>query len=53
LRSAREHQVYIPKDVDYFALEVTTLAPADAAERILAEVRQRFASNHRVEWDVP
>jgi hypothetical protein len=52
-RIAREHQVYIPKDVDYFALEVTTLAPADAAERILAEVRQRFASHHRVEWDVP
>jgi hypothetical protein len=52
-RMAREHQVYIPKEVDYFALEVTTLAPADAAERILAEVRQRFASHHRVEWDVP
>ena len=52
-RIAREHQVYIPKDVDYFALEVTTLAPADAAERILAEVRQRFASHQRVEWDVP
>jgi AAA domain len=52
-RMAGEHQVYIPKDVDYFELEVTTLAPADAAERILAEVRQRFASHHRVEWDVP
>ena len=41
-RMAREHQVYMPKDVDYFALEVTKLSPADAAEQILAEVRQRF-----------
>jgi hypothetical protein len=39
---AREHQVYIPKDVDYFELEVTKLSPADAAEQILAEVRHRF-----------
>ncbi len=41
-RMAREHQVYIPKDVDYFELEVTTLSTADAAEQILAEVRHRF-----------
>ncbi len=42
LRMAREHQVYIPKDEDYVELEVTKLSPADAAEQILAEVRQRF-----------
>jgi hypothetical protein len=42
LRMARKHQVYRPKDVDYFELEVTKLSPADAAEQILAEVRQRF-----------
>jgi hypothetical protein len=42
LRMAREHQVYIPKDVDYFELDVTNLSPADAAEQILAEVRHRF-----------
>ena len=41
-RIAREHQVYMPKDVEAFTLDVTTLSPADAAERILAEVRQRF-----------
>jgi hypothetical protein len=42
LRMAREHQVYIPKDVDYFELDVTKLLPADAAEQILAEIRHRF-----------
>jgi hypothetical protein len=42
LRMAREHQVYRPKDVDYFELELTKLSPADAAEQILAEVRHRF-----------
>jgi shikimate kinase len=43
-RMAREHQVYRPKDVEAFTLDVTTLSPAEAAERILAEVRQRFRS---------
>jgi len=33
-RMAREHQVYMPKDVDAFTLDVTTLSPADAAEQI-------------------
>lgn len=42
LRMAREHQVYLPKDFDAFVLDVTKLSPADAAEQILAEVRQRF-----------
>jgi hypothetical protein len=42
LRMAREHQVYRPKDVEYFELDVTQLLPADAAEQILVEVRQRF-----------
>jgi len=41
-RMARAHQVYRPKDVEHVTLDVTMLAPADAAERILAEVRQRF-----------
>jgi hypothetical protein len=41
-RMAREHQVYIPKGVDAFILDVTTLSPADAAEQILAEAMQRF-----------
>jgi hypothetical protein len=42
-RIAREHQVYRPKDVEHLTLEVTTLAPAEAAERILAAAQQRFA----------
>src|SRR5262245_39576926 len=42
LRMAREHQVYIPKDVNYFELEVTRLSPADAAEQILAAVRSQL-----------
>jgi shikimate kinase len=40
-RMAREHQVYIPKEVAAFTLDVTTLSPAEAAEQILAEVRRR------------
>ena len=42
LRIARKHHVYLPKGVDSFVLDVTKLSPVDAAEQILAEVRQRF-----------
>ena len=42
LRMARKYQAYIPKDVDYFELEVTALSPADAAKQILSEVHHRF-----------
>jgi shikimate kinase len=40
-RIAQERQVYRPKDVEAFTMNVTTLSAAEAAERILAEVRQR------------